>query len=102
MGTRYISRSEIQIDEEVLVKLLVLKSTRHLLKHGGTNIRVNPCHICHLKDENPDNIDHRAINEVNDKLVNNPKQTIEPHKEDNENFSMNKENLNPGEEVTDD
>ena len=72
------------------------------MKHGGTNIRVNPCHICHVKDENPDNIDHRAINEVNDKLVNNPKQTTEPHKEDNENFSMNKKNLNPEEEVTDD
>ena len=72
------------------------------VKHGGTYIWVNPCHICHVKDEHPDNIDHRAINEVNEELVNNPKQTIEPHKEDDENFSMNKEKVNPGEEVTDD
>ena len=72
------------------------------MKHGGTNMRVNPCHICHVKDEHPDNIDQRAINEVNDEVVNNPKQTIELPKEDDENFSMNKENVNPGEEVTDD
>ena len=35
------------------------------VKHGGTYNRVNPCHICRLKDEHPDCLDHRAINEVN-------------------------------------
>ena len=56
------------------------------MKHGRKNVRVSPCHICHMKDEHPDNIDHRAINEVNKELVNKPKQNTEPDEEHDENL----------------
>ena len=55
-----------------------------------------------MKDEHPDNIDHRAIHEVNKELVNKPKPNIEADEEDDESFTINKENISQGEEVTDD
>ena len=39
---------------------------------------------------------------ISPESVNIPKQNIEPDKEDDEHFTINKENINPGEEVTDD
>ena len=55
-----------------------------------------------MKDEHPDNIDHKAINEVSTELVNKPKQNIKPGEEDDVAFTIIKENVNSGEEVSDD
>ena len=50
-----------------------------------------------MKDEHPDNIDHKAINEVSTELVNKPKQNIKPGEEDDVAFTIIKENVNSGE-----
>ena len=55
-----------------------------------------------MKDEHPDNIDHKAINEESTELVNKPKQNIKPGEEDDVAFTIIKENVNSGEEVSDD
>ena len=55
-----------------------------------------------MKDEHSDNIDHKAINEVSTELVNKPKQNIKPGEEDDVAFTIIKENVNSGEEVSDD
>ena len=55
-----------------------------------------------MKDEHPDNIDHKAISEVSKELVNKPKQNIKPSEEDDVAFTIIKENVNSGEEVSDD
>ena len=51
-----------------------------------------------MKDEQPDNIDHKAINEINKELPNKPKQNIEPDEEDYKHFTINEESVNPGEQ----
>ena len=55
-----------------------------------------------MKDEHPDNIDHKAISEVSKELVNKPKQNIKPSEKDDVAFTIIKENVNSGEEVSDD
>ena len=52
-----------------------------------------------MTDKHPDNIDHRAISEVNKESANKPKQNIEPNKEDDEKFTIIKKNINQGEEL---
>ena len=83
-------------------KIIGIEKQQIFVKHGGTYVRINPCHIRYVKDKYPDNIDHKAINEVNKELVNKPEQNIEPNEEDDENLTINKETVNPGQKLTDD
>ena len=69
------------------------------MKHDSAYVKINLWHIRHVTDKHPDNIDHRAISEVNKESANKPKQNIEPNKEDDEKFTIIKKNINPGEEL---
>ena len=53
-------------------KIISIEKHQIFVKHGITYARINPCHIHHVKDEHPDNIDHGAINVVSKELVNKP------------------------------
>ena len=55
-----------------------------------------------MKDEHPDNIDLKPIKEESKEFANKPKQNIEPDEKDDKNFTINKEKVNSGEEVSDD